>query len=140
MLTNFTPSLTEERAIVDRTRYIFLDTVFSFKPMKGEIKIDTDFTDKLSTIYLDEIFTWICKGSKEFYTDKKIEMPESFKQRTKSVFSNEDSISTFIERRLILTESSKDHIKKGVLFEAYKTFFVMVIVRDVIKDQSCLID
>lgn len=135
-----TPSLTEERAIVDRTRYIFLDTVFSFKPMKGEIKIDTDFTDKLSTIYLDEIFTWICKGSKEFYTDKKIEMPESFKQRTKSVFSNEDSISTFIERRLILTESSKDHIKKGVLFEAYKTFFVMVIVRDVIKDQNCLID
>jgi len=122
MLTNFTPSLTEESAIVARTRYIFLDTVFSFNPQKGEIKIDTAFVENLSTIFLNEVFTWITKGSKEFYTDKKIEMPDSFIRRTKQIFSSEDSISTFIERRIVVTELSTDYIKKGDLFETYKKF------------------
>jgi phage/plasmid-associated DNA primase len=124
LLTNFTPSLSEEKAIVDRTRYMFLDTIFSTadKFKRGHILIDNDFTYKLGTIYLNEIFTWIAKGAHEFYKDKNIVMPESFQIRTKQLFLNEDSVSTFIERRMIKTDSSKDFIKKGDLFEAYKTF------------------
>ena len=49
-------------------------------------------------------------------------MPQSFIQRTKKIFSSEDSISTFIERRITVTKSSTDFIKKGDLFETYRKF------------------
>ena len=122
MLTNFTPSLNAEKAIVDRTRYVYLDSVFSHNPKKGELKIDNVFTENLATIYLSEVFTWIAKGSYEFYKDMKITMPDSFIERTKQVFLNEDSISTFITRKIIKIDDDKKFIRKGDLFEEFKTF------------------
>lgn len=122
MLTNFTPSLNEEKAIIDRTRYIYLDSVFNHNPKKGELKIDTVFTENLATIYLSEIFTWIAKGSCEFYKDMKITMPDTFVERTKQVFLNEDSISTFITRKIIKIDDDQKYIRKGALFEEFKTF------------------
>ena len=54
MLTNFTPPTGADKAIVDRLRYIFLDSEFklnSNNKNKNEFKLDKDFTDKIDTIY-----------------------------------------------------------------------------------------
>jgi len=46
-LTNFLLGLAEEKAIVARTNYMFLDTVFSHNPKAGELAIDNIFTEQL---------------------------------------------------------------------------------------------
>jgi hypothetical protein len=125
MLTNFTPPLNAEFAIKQRLRYIFLDSEFIDNPDPNNIrqyKKDKQFTDDLETIYLSEIFTWMAKGAYEFYKTMKIEMPEEFQARTDTMLNNEDSIKTFTDRKLIITNNKSDIIKKNNLFEAYKAF------------------
>jgi len=125
MLTNFRPPLNAEFAIKERLRYIFLDSEFVDNPDPNnnrQYKKDKQFTDDLETIYLSEIFTWIAKGAFEFYKTMTIEMTEDFKNRTDKMLNSEDSIKTFLERKLIITKNNADIIKKNTLFEAYKSF------------------
>jgi len=125
MLTNFTPPTNAEVAIKERLRYIFLDSQFVNNPdpkIKNQFKIDKDFTDKLETVFLSEIFSWIVKGSREFYKDNKIEMSPEFEKRTEEILSNEDSIKTFIDRKLKITNDKNDKITKSELFKVYNTF------------------
>ena len=111
-----------DRAIKDRLRYVFFDSVFSDNPNKGEFKKDEEFTDKLKTIYLDEIFTWIVNGAVQFYKDRKIEMPEEFQRRTNLLLMSEDSIESFLKNKITRTDNSKDLIRRKELFEAYKDY------------------
>lgn len=123
LLTNFTPPLNAEKAIVDRLVYIFMDTNFTDKPKEAnDIKIDNDFASKVENEYLDEMFSWIVKGSKEYYKDFKIEMTPEFKQRTNEILSGEDSIKTFFDRVLQTTKNDKDTVSKSNMFETYKEF------------------
>jgi phage/plasmid-associated DNA primase len=125
LATNFTPGANDEKAIVDRLDYIFMDSTFSDKPKKGEQKKDTDFIERLRSIHLSEVFSWMAQGSYNFYKDgRSITVPPLFKARTTELFKTEDSISTFVNRMLIITENKKDYIKKGVLFEDYMSFCV----------------
>jgi phage/plasmid-associated DNA primase len=125
MLTNFTPPTNAEVAIKERLRYIFLDSQFVNNPdpkVKNQFKIDKDFTDKLETVYLSEIFSWIVLGAKEFYKDNKIEMSPEFEKRTEDILSSEDSIKTFIDRKLKITNDFNDKITKSELFQFYNNF------------------
>jgi phage/plasmid-associated DNA primase len=125
MLTNFTPPLNAEHAIKQRLRYIFLDSEFVDNPdvkNKKQFKKDKSFTDLLETVYLSEIFTWIIKGAQEFYKTMTIEMSKEFKERTEIILSNEDSIKTFIDRKLKFTDVHEDYLNKTPLVEAYQNF------------------
>jgi P4 family phage/plasmid primase-like protien len=124
MLTNFKPPLNAENAIKQRLRYVFCDSEFVDEPdvKKKQFKKDKAFTEKLETIYLSEIFTWICKGSHEFYKTMTIEMSEEFKIRTNEMLSSEDSIKTFTDRKMQITNNKSDVVKKNTIFEAYKDF------------------
>jgi hypothetical protein len=100
MLTNYTPPLEAQEAISERLRYIFMDCKYCLHPKKdNEHKIDVDFALKLENEYLSEVFSWIVRGSREYYIDKKIEMPEEFKLRTQHILNDTDSIKTFIDRK-----------------------------------------
>ncbi len=123
MATNYTPSLDAQKATKDRLIYIFMDTNFTEKPKdKNDIKIDSVFAEKVETEYLSEMFSWIVKGSQEYYKDYKIEMTDSFKQRTKEVLAGEDSIQNFFNRLVNKTGNEKDYIKRSELFETYMRF------------------
>jgi P4 family phage/plasmid primase-like protien len=127
MLTNFTPPTGADKAIVDRLRYIFLDSEFKTNPnpkTKNEFKLDKDFTDKIETIYLSEIFTWIARGAKVFFDtpNDKLVMPKLFSDRTNVILSSDDSIKSFIDRKIVITNNDKDYIGKKEIFEHYKAF------------------
>jgi len=125
MLTNFTPPLNAEFSIKQRLRYIFLDSEFVDNPdLKNnrQFKKDKNFTDALETTYLNEIFSWIVKGAQEYYKTLTINMPEEFQIRTDTMLNNEDSIKTFTDRKIIITNIKSDIIKKLDIFEAYKNF------------------
>lgn len=116
MLTNFVPPITAEKAIKKRLRYVFFDQNFeACKDGKG-------FIESLETDYLSEIFTWIMQGTKNYYSDLKVDMPQSFQERTDELLKLEDSIESFITSKVERTTDKKDYIKRGTLFDTYRDF------------------
>lgn len=123
LITNFTPPLNAEKAIIDRLVYIFMDMNFTTDPKEeNDIKIDNDFATKIENEYLDEMFSWIVQGSKDYYENPKIEMTKDFQQRTNAILSGEDSIKTFMDRFVHKTENTKDYITKNIMFDTYRQF------------------
>ena len=123
MLTNFKPPLNAEEAIKDRLVYMFLDSRFCKNPTnKNEFKIDPEFVKKLQNDYLSEIFTWIAKGAYEYYQSQDITMPLEFQKRTDKLLSEQDSIASFVSRKLEITKDNADYCRKNDLFESYKMF------------------
>ncbi len=118
LATNFKPPLNAEKSIVDRLVYIFFDQCFDENDASN-----IEFVNEICEgKYLSEAFSWIVKGSQEYYKNYKIEMPHKFKIRTKELLESEDSIETFIKRFITKTNKSSDYIKKKVLFDKYKEF------------------
>jgi P4 family phage/plasmid primase-like protien len=122
LASNYVPPLTSEQAIKDRSIIIFFDSRFTDKPTKDEILKDCDFVDKLHNEYLNEVFSWIVKGSKIYYQDRKIEMTKEFKERTETLVNGEDSIQTFFNNKCEFTGNKKDYVRKKPLFEIYKQY------------------
>jgi len=116
MMTNFVLPLTAEKAIKDRLRYVFFDQVFT------KSKENSDFIESLKTKYLSEIFSWIVDGTKEYYTDLKITMPDSFTKRTNALLTQEDSIESFMTNKITITGKDKDFMRKGHLFDEYRQY------------------
>jgi phage/plasmid-associated DNA primase len=123
MLTNYPPNLDGQFAVVQRLRMLFFDSSFTKKPKgKNEFKINPEFVEKIMTLYLSEIFSWIAKGSYQYYQSKTIIMPPSIQERCTKLILQEDSIESFIEKRLKVTNNKKDFIRKGTLFDLYRLF------------------
>jgi putative DNA primase/helicase len=123
MATNYTPRFKADKASLDRTKPIFFDNVFSDNPKDGEFEKDEDFINKLRTTYLSEVFSWIAKGSQEYYKCRNfLNAPQDFNERTKKMFENEDSIHSFITKVLTISKNKKDVIKRSEMFEIYKAF------------------
>jgi hypothetical protein len=109
----------------ERIRYIFMDSSFVDNPdpnKENEFKRDEDFVDSLCDKYLSEVFTWMVNGSMEYYKSKTIVAPEEFQKRTDEFFALQDSITSFITKRVIVTGEEKDYLKRGELFDIYKQF------------------
>jgi P4 family phage/plasmid primase-like protien len=129
MLTNFVPPLNGEKAIIERLNYIFMDSTFVDNPNiknKNEFKKDDEFSAKLENEYLSEMFTWIVKGSKMYYDNGILEMPDEFKIRTTSILSGEDSIKSYTDRFLKITNDEKDYINKSTFWETYRKFAMTI--------------
>lgn len=125
LASNYKPDLQGDDSIRDRIRYIFFESRFTDKPdknKKNEFKRDDEFVDLLLTKYLSEVFTWIVKGSQNYYKTKTITPPKSFLDRTNLFFEQQDSITSFINNKLVITENEKDYLRRGELFEIYKTY------------------
>ena len=125
MATNYIPSVGEDDANKRRLKYIFFDSCFKSNPdptKPNEFKKDEDFVNKIQTIYLSEVFSWICQGAKAYYADKKIEMTTEFAERTDVIFKKEDSISSFFKNRMKITNDMKDTMRRGDFFETYKEY------------------
>ena len=111
-LTNHIPKLSGEKAVKDRLRLISFKQEFADNPKKGQKKRDPDFVNKIETIYLDEVFSWMVKGSKEYFKDMMINMPKSFEDETEEMLSKEDSITSFFKNIMVITKDNKDIIKR----------------------------
>jgi hypothetical protein len=125
LATNYVPKISGDKAVVDRARMIFFKQEFAkvLDPAKPWQKpVDCNFVNDIETIYLDEVFSWIVKGSKEYYKDKKITMPKSFADETARLIQQEDSIESFLQNKLIKTDNQKDIVSKNDMFQLYQAF------------------
>lgn len=121
-LTNYVPRLSSEDALKNRTRLICFGQEFVESPTGSQKRKDTQFTDNLESIYLDEVFTWIACGSKMYYQDRKLMMPDSFQQQTMKFMNQEDSIESFFNNRILFTKDNKDSMRKNELFNTYQEY------------------
>jgi len=121
-LTNYVPRLSSEDAIKNRTRLLCFGQEFVENPTGNQKRKDTQFTDNLETIYLDEVFSWIAQGSKMYYSDRRLIMPDTFAKQTEAFMHQEDSIEAFFANRVSFTKNQKDSIKKNDLFNAYMDY------------------
>jgi len=125
LLSNYKPDLNGDKAMRERVRYLFFNSSFVDTPdskVENEFKKDDDFIDSLCGEYLSEVFSWIVKGSIEYYKTKSIIPPEEFKNKTNEFFDLQDSITSYIASKLIVTENEKDYIKRGTIFETYRQY------------------
>ncbi len=125
LLTNYKPDLNGDKSIIERIIYIFLDSSFVPNPDKNranEFMRDDDFVEQLKTTYLSEIFSWILKGSIEFYKDKTIRPTKEFRERTYCIFEQQDSITAVFNNKITISKDDKDYINKADIFKIYQEF------------------
>jgi hypothetical protein len=125
LLTNYKPDLTGDKANLQRIRYLFLDSSFVDTPdpkKQNEFKKDDDFIDSLCTTYLSQIFTWILQGSIEYYKTKEIIAPKEFQERTDKFFTEQDSITSFLKNKIVITDNDKDYIKRKEVVDIYQKY------------------
>jgi hypothetical protein len=110
----------------ERLRYIFLDSSLVNKPDSNnshEFKKDDEFIELLGSKYLSEVFTWILKGSIEFYKNPEIIPSQSFNKRTDEVFNSQDSVTTFINNVVDFTYDFKnDYVKKSKVLDTFNNY------------------
>ena len=124
-LTNFVPPTDAEKAMVRRLHYLFFNSNFSDNPdlkNKRSFKKDQEFIDKLKTIYLSEVFSWIVRGSQDYYNNPTFVKPKQFEQRTQEILAAGDSIDAFVSRKVEITKDNKQWMRRSELFEKYKEF------------------
>jgi hypothetical protein len=123
LLTNYKPDVTGDPAMRERVRYLFLSSRFVDKPTKpNEFPRDEAFIDTLCDNHLSEVFTWMLKGSIEYYKTKSIIATKEFQEKTDEFFRLQDSITSFFEKRLVVTNNLKDYIKRTELFSVYQEY------------------
>jgi hypothetical protein len=89
------------------------------KKKKNQILIENVFGSRVEREYLSEMFSWIVKGSKEYYKGSKIEMTTEFKNRTIDIIQGADSIKSFFDRHIIFTKEESDRQSISELILVY---------------------
>jgi len=125
LLTNYKPELNGDKSIIQRIRYLFFKSSFVDEPDKrrvDEFKKDDDFIEQLKTEYLSEVFSWILKGSIEYYKDKKLKPPQTVQDQTDKIFKQQDSITAFLKNKVTITNNQKHYIKKSAIVTIYQAY------------------
>ena len=118
MMTNHKPIFNvDDQAILDRLKYIPFNARFVDNPKKGQYKKDSEFIEKLGNEFLSEVFTWLVKGSIEWYKDNKIIPPECILEETNNYINELDHIGQFIIDKCLIEDNCK--IERSRLYEIY---------------------
>lgn len=124
ILTNRFLELSLDEAIRNRTEAIFFDRSFVDYPTESyQLKKDPQTVDKLKTIYLNEVFTWMVQGAINYYKGGKIvAMPQEFKTRTENLLSDMNSVSSFMRDRIERTPNKTEYLTKKDIWDAYNIY------------------
>ena len=123
-LSNYTPPLDGQTAIRERLQYIFFDVYFTDSPdPKNPLEQKKDKNlEKVLLDNINQIFSWIVKGSKLFYEEGKITTSREHEARTDDLVLKGDSYNTFKKNKIVSVDDKKQRITNSVLFEKYCAF------------------
>jgi len=121
IITNHKPIFNLSQAMIDRVKYIPFNARFINNPTKNnEFKKDDTFIDKLKSIYLSEIFTFLVDGAFEYYKNPVITVPKNIQKVTDENLNELDTVADFIKNNIETKEGS--NIKKSELYEYYELY------------------
>jgi P4 family phage/plasmid primase-like protien len=120
MLTNNKPYFKLSQSMVDRIRFMSFNSRFineeefnnktKNKTIKNnEYKRDCDLVNDLKTVYRDYVLYWLVLGSKKFFEDKHMNIPDDKLLQTENLsYINEmDSYKRFVDECLEINEKEK---------------------------------
>lgn len=110
---------TNSEAMKDRLKYMEFKTKFTDDGLDGTEKKDIEFVDSLLNEKLDEVFTWLCIGAKEYYKDWKLQDPDNVKELINNYINELDTIKQFIDNKCIKDNS---WVKSSNFYEPYVQF------------------
>jgi putative DNA primase/helicase len=139
ILTNSKPDMDiNSKAMMDRVRYIPFGAVFSEKPKKDEYLRDHKFIEELGTVYLEEVFNWLCIGAHKYYNlmdkGKLIPIPKQLEDAKNNYLSELDSASSFIEN--MCEKGDKYRISRSELYDRYVLWFKKDGVGNMVKNSG----
>jgi len=131
MLTNNKPYFKLSESMVDRLRFISFNSRFISENEMNQADQDKkknlyiakpELVNKLKTDLIQYVLFWIALGSKKFFEEKHMEIPndETLKRENMSYINEMDSFKRFVESCLIIDSLSKTGSK--VVKEYYKKF------------------
>jgi len=129
MLTNNKPFFKLSTSMIDRIRFLnfgsrFGDHEKTDNDPKCYYKAQPKLVDELKTIYLEYVLAWIVEGSKKFYQDKHMNLPDDdeLKKENMSYINEMDSYRRFMDE---MTETDPEYKSPcGSINEAYKKFCI----------------
>jgi putative DNA primase/helicase len=130
-LTNFRPSFDiNDQAMLRRIKYVPFLAAFKERPQKGEYNVDHQFIEDLKSIYIDEVFSWLCIGAYKYYgyvaRKEPIPIPKALEDAKNQYIFELDNVSQFLGENYIdcRKQSKRDikatRIKRGDLYDDYK--------------------
>lgn len=122
LLTNYIPRLDGQQAMLLRTCIVYFDSQFKKDPSKKigcrEFKIDSNILDTLKTKYLSEVFSWIARGTKDYYEKGSLDIPASWEKRKTDQIAQTDSVQSFLDNKVKITlDYKEDRVGKRELLE-----------------------
>ncbi len=119
LVTNFRPSFdAEDAAMVERIRYIPFDTVFVENPSKDNERIrDTNFVEDLMENHLPDVFAYFLQGSKQYWKQGKLFVPETLETAKKDYVEDQDLVAEFINETLQARSNSQ--VLSSTLYREY---------------------
>ena len=122
LLTNHKPIFdVDDKAMLDRLRYVPFNARFVDDPKKGEFKKDTDSVNKLVTEHLSEVFSWIVRGAVKWYqSGGKLTPPKAVVNATNDYLNEIDTINQFLQDQC--RKNNMDKVERGALYARYVTW------------------
>ena len=109
ILTNEPPNFNPSPAMRRRIKLFHLKMNFVFKHQynmlkdKTNYKIrDDDFCRSLSTVHLNEVFTFLVNGAMRYYKNKNLFMAEEFEKDTYEYCNDNDHINNFVNEKCLM--------------------------------------
>jgi len=132
MLTNNKPYFKLSTSMIDRIRFLDFKSRFGFEdPVLNEngekvdktyYKANPNLVIELKTIYKEYVLAWIVKGSKKFFEDGHMNVPddEQLIKENMSYINEMDSYKRFTDECLIINPSEK--VLTSLVNDRYKKF------------------
>ena len=110
-------------AMKRRIKLFNFDAKFVENPSKpNEQKINKYFIKKLCTEYLSEVLLFMVQGAIEFNNNTDMTPPKCIEDDINSFIDEIDPTNKFISSKIQITTNKKDKIKRGELYELFKTW------------------
>lgn len=129
MLTNNKPFFKLSTSMIDRIRFLNFGSRFGDHEKRDNdaacyYKADPQLVQDLKTVYLEYVLAWIVEGSKKFYEDKHMNLPDDpeLHKENMSYINEMDSYQRFMDE---MTETDPDFKAPcGSINESYKKFCI----------------
>ena len=124
ILTNNKPTFDiNSPAMKRRIKLLNFDASFVENPKKpNEQKINKYFTKKLTAEYLPEVLLFMVLGAIEFNKNTSMTPPQCVQDDINNYIDEIDPTSKFIKTKFQITESPKDKIKRGIIYDLFKNW------------------
>jgi len=133
MLTNNKPVFKFSQSMIDRIRFISFNSQFITEQEKNQQKgilknnqylINQALVQELKTTLKDYVLFWIVQGSKKFFEDEHLNIPDDEKllNENKTYINDMDSFGRFVSDCLEIDKTEEERTRPEIVYNIFKNY------------------